>query len=114
MCSHTCFVSNVYILIHDEDNDEEDNEEIDDFGSLSLNCSIHEYEASANMKTGYSDRFGTVRTINKTIDGIQQSRDFIWATRKCNSERIGTQSQQSHQRNQRRIMKKHKPELFDT
>ena len=32
------------------------------------------------MKTGYSDRFGTVRTINKTIDGIQQSRDFMTMT----------------------------------
>ena len=32
------------------------------------------------MKRGYSDRFGTVRTINKTIDGIQQSRDFMTMT----------------------------------
>ena len=29
------------------------------------------------METGYSDRFGAVRAINKTIDGIQQSKEFM-------------------------------------
>ena len=57
--------------------EEDDNGEIADFESqVSLNTSTHENEASENMETSYSDRFGAVRTINKTIDGIQQSREF--------------------------------------
>ena len=55
----------------DTQGEEEDNDKIDDFESqLSLNKSTHENEASTKMETGYSDRFGAVRTINKTIDGM--------------------------------------------
>ena len=56
----------------DTQEEEEDKEVIDDYESeVSLNSSTQENEASTNMETSYSDRFGTVRTINKTIDGIQ-------------------------------------------
>ena len=62
----------------DTQEEEEDNREINDFESqLSLNSSTHESEASTNIETGYSDQFCTVRTINKTIDGLQQSREFM-------------------------------------
>ena len=64
--------------------EEEDGDEQDDFGSqLSLNSSTHESGAPNNKETDTSDRFGVVRTINKTIDG-------------------------SHQRNQKLIMKNHR------
>ena len=29
------------------------------------------------MQNGYSDQFGVVRTINTTMDGIEQSREFM-------------------------------------
>ena len=32
------------------------------------------------METGYSDRFATLRTTNKTIDGMQRSREFMTMT----------------------------------
>ena len=58
--------------------EEEDEDEQDDFGSqLSLNSSTHENPAPTNRKTGSSDRFGVVRTINKTIYASQQSREFV-------------------------------------
>ena len=44
---------------------------------MSLSSSTHENKASANKENGHSDRFGAVRTMNKTIDGIQQSREII-------------------------------------
>ena len=61
------------------------------------------------METGYLDRFGAVRTINKTIDGIQQSREFMTI--------INSEVQSGMDRNtgsgitpvkQRQIMKKHR------
>ena len=65
----------------DTHEEEEDKNEIDDFKSqISLNRSTHENEASTNMKTSYSDRLGVVRTKNKTIDGIRQSRKFMTMT----------------------------------
>ena len=61
--------------------EEEDNEKIDNFESqVSLNGSTHEKEASTNMETGYSDRFGAVRTINKSMYGMQRSKQFITMT----------------------------------
>ena len=61
--------------------EEEDDDEQDDFGSqLSLNSSTHETGAPTNKETGSSDRFGVVRTINKTIDASQQSREFVTIT----------------------------------
>ena len=47
---------------------------------MSLNSSTLENEASTNMRTGYSDQFDTVRTMNKTIDVLQQSREFMTMT----------------------------------
>ena len=69
---------------------EEYNEEIDDFEShVGLNSMTHEHEASTNMETGNSDRFGAVRTINKTIDGMQRS-DFEETSRQRGKTRIST------------------------
>ena len=49
--------------------EEEDNHEQDDFEyQINLYCSNHENGASINGETGSSDRFGVVRTKNKTID----------------------------------------------
>ena len=65
----------------DTQEEEEDTQKIDDFEShVSLNSSTHESEASTNMETGYWDRFGAVRTINKTIDEMQRSREFMTMT----------------------------------
>ena len=65
----------------DTQKEEEDNEKIDDFESqVSLNNSTHENKASKNMDTGYLDRFGAFRTINKTIVGLQHSREFMTMT----------------------------------
>ena len=62
----------------DTQEQEEEKMEIDDFKSqVSLNSSTHKNEASKNMENGYSDRFSAVRTINTTIDGKQQSREFM-------------------------------------
>ena len=62
----------------DTKDEEEDNREINDYESqLSLNNSTHESEASKNIETGYWNQFCTVRTINKSIDGLQQSREFM-------------------------------------
>ena len=44
---------------------------------MSLNSSNQENESSTNMENDYSDRFGAVRTKNKTIDRIQHSREFM-------------------------------------
>ena len=48
---------------------------------MSLNISTDENKESTNRENGYSDRFGAVRTINKTIDGIQYSREFMTMTK---------------------------------
>ena len=65
----------------DTQEEDEDNEENQDFESqVSLNSSTHENEASTNMETVYSDRFGAVTTINQTIDGMQRSREFMTMT----------------------------------
>ena len=65
----------------DTQEEKEDNGEIDKFEShVSLNSSTHENKASPNRETGYSDLFGTVSTINKTIDGVHQSREFMTMT----------------------------------
>ena len=40
----------------------------------------HENNASTNMKTGHSDRLGTVRNINKVSDGLRHSREFMTMT----------------------------------
>ena len=65
----------------DTQEEEEGNAKFDDFEpQLSLNSSTHENEASTNMETGYSYHFGVVRTINKRIDGIEQSREFMTMT----------------------------------
>ena len=52
----------------DEDNGENDDSET----QVSLSKSTDENEASANMENGYLDQFRAVRTINKTVDGIQK------------------------------------------
>ena len=58
--------------------EEEDNHEQDDFEyQINLYSSNHENGASINRETGSSDRFGVFRTKNKTIDGSQQSREFV-------------------------------------
>ena len=61
--------------------EEEDNDEQDDFESqISLNSSNHENGASTNRATRTSDQFSVVRTKHKTIDGSQQSREFVTMT----------------------------------
>ena len=61
--------------------EEEDDDEQDDFGSQwGLDSSIHENGAPTNRETGSSDRFGVVRTINKTMDVSQESREFVTIT----------------------------------
>ena len=58
----------------DTQEEEEDNGETDNFESqVNLDSSTQKYEASINKENGFSDRFVAVRTINKTIDGIQHS-----------------------------------------
>ena len=47
---------------------------------LSLNSSTHENGAPTNRETGSSDQFGVFRTKNKTIEGSQQSREFVAMT----------------------------------
>ena len=61
--------------------EEEDDDEQDDFVSQpSLNSSTHKNGAPTNKETRSSDRFGVVRTINKTKDASQQSREFVTFT----------------------------------
>ena len=65
----------------DTQEEEEAKGKIDDFESqVSLSSSTHEHEASTNLENGYSDRYSSVRTINKTFDGIQHSREFMTMT----------------------------------
>ena len=65
-----------------EEKEDKDELEVDDFEfQVSLNSSTHENEASTNIKTGYLDRLGAVRTISKTIDGMQRLRDFMTRTK---------------------------------
>ena len=90
--------------------EEEDDDEQDDFGSqLGLNSSTHENGAPTKRETGPSDQFSVVRTINKTIDGSHQSKEFVVMT---NSEvqpgknrKTGPSTQKP---NQKRIMKKYR------
>ena len=42
-----------------------------------LSSSTREEEAPTNTENGYSDQFGAARTINSTMEGIQQTRDFM-------------------------------------
>ena len=57
---------------------DDDNGEIDESESqVSLSSSTHENKTLVNTEKGYLDQFGAVRTINKTMDGIQQSREFM-------------------------------------
>ena len=76
------FLFNMGTCTGDEvETQEEEEDEQDDFGSqLSLNSSTHENGAPTNRETGSSDQFGVVRTINKTIDASQQSREFVTIT----------------------------------
>ena len=61
--------------------EEEDDDQQDDFVSQpSLNSSTHKNGAPTNKETRSSDRFGVVRTINKTKDASQQSREFVTFT----------------------------------
>ena len=81
----------------DTQEEEEGNDEIEDFESqISLNSSTHENEASANMDTGYSDWFGAVRTISKTIDGMQRTMEFMTMT---NSEERSGKDRKNRVRN---------------
>ena len=66
----------------DNKEEDEDNREIDDSVShVSFNSSTQENEAPENTENGYSDQFGAIRTINKIIDGIQQSRQLTTLTK---------------------------------
>ena len=61
--------------------EEENDDDQDDLVSqLSLNSSTRENGAPTNRETGFSDQLGVVRTINKTIYGSQQSREFATMT----------------------------------
>ena len=58
-----------------QEEEEEDKEEIEDFESQgSLNSLNHGNEAYTNMENGHSEKFGSIRTIKKAIDGTKQSR----------------------------------------
>ena len=83
---------------HKED---DDNGEIDESESqVRLSISTHEIEAFNNMKNGYMDQFSAVRTINKTLDGIQHSREFMATENsKCNQERLEPPGQGPHWKN---------------
>ena len=60
---------------------EEDDDEQDDFESqIGLNSSTQKNDAYTNRETGNTDRFGVVRTISKTTNGSNQSRDFVIVT----------------------------------
>ena len=55
-----------------------DDREIDDSDSqVSLSSLTHENETTVNMKNGYPDRFGAVRTITTPMHGLQPSREFM-------------------------------------
>ena len=61
--------------------EEQDDDEQDDLESqITLNSSNHENRAPTTRDTGSWDRFCVVRTKNKTIDGSQQSREFVTMT----------------------------------
>ena len=63
---------------------------------MTLNSSSHENGASTNRKTGSLDRIGVVGTKNNTIDGSQQSSEFVTMT---NSEVQPVNKKNSGQRN---------------
>ena len=46
----------------------------DSESQVSFSSLTHENETPVYTKNGYSDRLGAVRTINKTMDGIQKAR----------------------------------------
>ena len=61
--------------------EEDDDDEINDFESqVSLNSWNHENGASTNRESSSSYQFGVVWTINKTIDGRQQAKEFMTIT----------------------------------
>ena len=67
--------------------------------------------AGDSRETGSTDQFGVVRTISKTTNGSNQSGDFVTVTNfvtvtKCRLGRSEMQDQKTHQRIQKRIMKK--------
>ena len=69
---------------------------------MGLHSSTHDFKASKNMETGYSDRLGTVRTINKSIDRLQQSREFMTITNSdMQSGTLISPDQGRHKRNER-------------
>ena len=61
--------------------EEEDNDEQDDFGShVSLNSSTQENDAYSDRETGSMDQFGVLRTTSKTTNISGQSGDFVTMT----------------------------------
>ena len=89
--------------------EEEDDDEQDDVGSqLSLNSSTHKNGAPSNRETGSLDQFGVVRTTNKTIEGSQQSREFMTMTNSKMQPGKNWNTGPSNPRNRKRIMKKHR------
>ena len=62
----------------DTQEEADNNEEIEDFGShLNSSSSTHEDAAPLNVEDFSSDQFGAVRTINTAASGMQPSGDFI-------------------------------------
>ena len=89
--------------------EEEDDDEQDDVGSqLSLNSSTHKNGAPSNRETGSLDQFGVVRTTNKTIEGSQQSREFMTMTNSKMQPGKNWNTGPINPRNRKRIMKKHR------
>ena len=61
--------------------EEEEDDEKDDFGSqIRLNSSTQENNACTYRETGSTDRFAVVRTISKSANGTNRSRDFVTGT----------------------------------
>ena len=61
--------------------EEEDNGQQDDIGSqVRLNCLTQENNAYTNGGTSSTDRFCIVRTISKSANEMNQSRDFLAGT----------------------------------
>ena len=75
---------------------------------LSLNSSTHKNGAPTNRETGSLDQFGVVRTTNKTIEGSQQSREFMTMTNSNMQPGKNWSTGPSNPRNRKRIMKKHR------
>ena len=78
--------------------EKEDDDEQDDIGSeISLNSLTQESNAYSNRETSSTDRFGVVRTLSKSANETNQSREFVTGTNwevqlgsaigKCNQNR---------------------------